>query len=664
MSASQAALASDPDQRSLGALVETLTARQQAGEAIDLEAVVRAHPTHAEALRRLVPALQLLADLGGSLAGGGDVPAGEAAGTLGDYRIVREVGRGGMGIVYEAEQMSLGRRVALKVLPFAATMDPRQLQRFRNEGRAAASLEHPHIVPVYGVGCERGVHYIAMKFIDGRTLAALLDEQRTATPGPVAAEPTTAPAAQPAVDPEKATVVQATATTEPMPRDSAYFRRVAEWGVQAAEALEHAHSLGIVHRDIKPANLLVDGQGKLWVTDFGLAHCQSQAGLTMTGDVVGTLRYMSPEQALARHVLVDHRTDVYSLGVTLYELLTLEPAFGGRDREELLRQIASEEPLKPRRRNKSIPAELETIVLKALEKNPTDRYDTAQGLAEDLERFLKDEPIRARRPSLVQRARKWARRHQPVVWSAAAALLAIVAVIAGSIGWLAGDRAARRTETERAVTLVLDETATWQQAGRIPEALAAARRADWLAETGGAGEALRQRVRARRADLELVAGLEDARLQGAAVKDDHFDHGLVDRLYAEAFQKAELDVEAMPAEEAAERIRESSVAVELAAMLDHWAIARGANQGRADRSWKHQGRADPSWKHLLRVARAADPDRWRGRLRDALEGKDLQALRDLAGSEEVLKQSPLTLFILGEILQAAGAVQLLATVQY
>src|SRR5262249_38286653 len=152
------------------------------------------------------------------------------------------------------------------------------------------------------------------------------------------------------------------------------FRTVAELGIQAAEALDFAHEHGIIHRDIKPANLLLDAESRLWVTDFGLAQVQGDARMTMTGDLVGTLRYMSPEQALAKRVVVDHRTDVYSLGATLYELLTLAPVFGGTDRQELLRQIAFEEPRPLRRLKRTIPAELETIVLKALEKNPAERY--------------------------------------------------------------------------------------------------------------------------------------------------------------------------------------------------------------------------------------------------------------------------------------------------
>ncbi len=195
--------------------------------------------------------------------------------------------------------------------------------------------------------------------------------------------------------------------SSPTTRSSEYFRTVAKLGVQAAEALEHAHDQGVIHRDIKPSNLLVDVEGNLWVTDFGLAQVQSGAALTATGDVLGTLRYMSPEQALAKRPLVDQRSDVYSLGATLYELLTLEPAFPGRDRQELLRQIAFEEPRLPRRLMKAIPAELDTIVMKAMSKELTGRYETARELRDDLVRFLEDKPILARRPTRAERLIKW-----------------------------------------------------------------------------------------------------------------------------------------------------------------------------------------------------------------------------------------------------------------
>ena len=199
--------------------------------------------------------------------------------------------------------------------------------------------------------------------------------------------------------------------------------------MQAAEALEHAHGLGVLHRDVKPANLLVDARGHLWVTDFGLARFQGNNELTLTGDLLGTLRYMSPEQALAKRGVVDHRTDIYSLGTTLFELLTLRPAFDGRDRQELLRQIALEEPTAPRRLDPSLPRDLETIVLKAMAKEPDGRYSAAEELADDLRRFLEDKPIRARRPTFPEQAAKWARRHRRPLMAAA-----VVLVLAGAVG--------------------------------------------------------------------------------------------------------------------------------------------------------------------------------------------------------------------------------------
>jgi serine/threonine protein kinase/Tfp pilus assembly protein PilF len=446
-------------------LVEELIDQLQAGEA-DVEAFLAAHPEHAPTLRRLLPALRIMADLSNSPAGEGRPFAGDAAalGELGDFRLLREVGRGGMGVVYEAEQISLGRRVALKVLPFAATMDPRHLQRFHNEARAAACLHHPHIVPVHGVGCERAVHFYAMQFIEGQTLAELIARRhQAAAPTDKVASPEEG---RDRTTPYVSTVANAPGSTDPGPRDADYYRRVAEWGIQAAEALEHAHSLGIVHRDVKPGNLMVDARGELWVTDFGLART-ADSGLTMSGDLLGTLRYMSPEQAMARHGLVDHRTDVYSLGATLYEQLTLEPAFDGADRQELLRQIAFEEPRPPRRRNRAIPVELETILLKALEKNPAARYATAQEFADDLRRFLEDQPIRARRPTLRQRAVKWTRRHRSVVWSVLAAL--VVGLVATA--W----QAVRATDAEQKAQAALEKLE--QEQDRTTAALTEARQA-------------------------------------------------------------------------------------------------------------------------------------------------------------------------------------------
>jgi serine/threonine protein kinase len=490
-----------PQAESTARALEEYLAAVEVGTAPPREEFLARYPELAEDLDACLAALQFI---GRAAEGPRAVAAGlaeaqppdEATGQLGDFRLIREVGRGGMGVVYEAIQTSLGRRVALKVLPFAATMDPRQLQRFHNEARAAALLDHPHIVHVHAVGCERAVHFYAMQFIEGQTLAQMIADLRLQItdckkPAPRDSKSPAVPGCSPPTQPYSAicnlqsaiapdTAARAAASTERAPRDRAYFRRAAELARQAAEALDHAHTLGIVHRDVKPANLLVDGRGNLWVTDFGLAHVQSDARLTMTGDLVGTLRYMSPEQALAKRVVVDHRTDVYSLGATLYELLTLEPAFAGNDRQELLRQIAFEEPRPPRRINRAIPAELETIVQKAMEKNPADRYATAQEMAEDLRRFLADEPIRARPASAARRLRKWGRRHPAWVAAAATALTTAVAVLSGCIGWEANDWATRHEATQQAVAAAQAESVGWQQRGRLPEALAAARRADGL----------------------------------------------------------------------------------------------------------------------------------------------------------------------------------------
>jgi eukaryotic-like serine/threonine-protein kinase len=458
--------AHDRDYLAYGLVAEEVRACLRAGREPDVEALVRLHPDLADDIRQLVPTLAAIARLGAGaeLPGGNTHPA-----RLGDFRIVREVGRGGMGIVYEAEQESLGRRVALKVLPFAATMDPRQLQRFQNEARAAAQLHHAHIVPVYAVGSDSGTSYYAMQFIEGQSLAQLIQDVRgqglpptspaqAGRDGPSATGPLGPPppgASQTAGGPS------ATPATERPASGPSYFRRSARLGIEAAEALDHAHQLGVVHRDVKPANLLLDTRGHLWVTDFGLAQLHNDPGLTRTGDLVGTFRYMSPEQALARRGVVDHRSDVYSLGVTLYELLTLRPAFPGDDPREILRKVASEDPPPPRRINPAVPPELETVVLKALAKEPRERYATAQELADDLRRWLDDRPVLARRPTPLQRLRKWARRNRPLVAGLAAA--GVVLLLGGFLGLVAYARAqadlARRSESsERRTNQVLYDT--------------------------------------------------------------------------------------------------------------------------------------------------------------------------------------------------------------
>ncbi len=396
------------------------------------------HPELAAAVARCLDGLDLLHRGAKALARPESpvlpLDTGLAAGDrLGEFEIVREVGRGGMGVVYEAVQSSLGRRVALKVLPLAAALSPKQLQRFQTEAHAAAQLHHTNIVSVYAVGCERGVHYYAMQFIDGLPLDAFIRDLRGAE-GRAGGSTST-------MDLRAGPTAPGTSPTASRPgRGRETYRAIARIAAQVADALDYAHEAGVVHRDVKPGNLLLDSKGAVWVTDFGLAQVTARAGLTQTGDVFGTLRYMSPEQAAGRRSEVDHRTDVYSLGATLYELLTLAPVFAGSDRRKLLHRVLNVDPVPPRQVDRSIPAELETIVLKALAKAPADRYATAGELAADLRRFLEDKPILARRPTWAGRARKWVRRHPSAVWAVVALLGLNVAGLAVSTALVARER--------------------------------------------------------------------------------------------------------------------------------------------------------------------------------------------------------------------------------
>jgi serine/threonine protein kinase/WD40 repeat protein len=430
-------------------LAEEFLARYRGGECPSPTEYAERHPELADEIREVFPALLLMEEAGPAGGAGGAAP--EAPRRLGDYRVLREVGRGGMGVVYEAVQESLGRHVALKVLPLQDMADPLRLERFRREARSAAKLHHSNIVPVYEVGECAGTCYYAMQFIRGQGLDQVLGELRRlregagAAPGsvltislaeglrtgqfPAGGREGPPPAASPAEAISSAGTDAPRGTVPDLsgPGDSQYYRNVARLGAQAAEALAHAHGQKVLHRDIKPANLLLDVDGNVWVTDFGLAKEEGE-DLTRTGDVLGTLRYLPPERLRG---VSDARGDVYGLGVTLYELLTLRPAFNGEDRGRLLKQLAEEDPPRPRSLERSVPRDLETVVLKATAKEPRRRYQSAEALAEDLRRFLADRPVLARRSSALEHAWRWCRRNPALGGAsllAAASALATVAV--------------------------------------------------------------------------------------------------------------------------------------------------------------------------------------------------------------------------------------------
>jgi tetratricopeptide (TPR) repeat protein len=479
---------SSGDRNPVEALAEEFLDRQRRGERPTLEDYCRLHPELAEEIRDLFPVLAqiegLRSDGPGDSSGEGDAPVSARVSRLGDFRILREVGRGGMGVVYEAEQESLGRRVALKVLPDSALSDALQVLRFQREAKAAARLHHTNIVPVFGVGQEGGRHYYVMQFIPGMGLDLVLQElrrlrrggpapgglpdpsrfgaasvaeailtgrfsiqeARDGVPRPASTITLDRPASGP-LGPSPSSVNLPGASADSLAGadpDRTFFRSVARIGQQVAEALEYANRQGILHRDVKPSNLLLDPRGNVWVADFGLAKASDSADLTHSGDILGTVRYMAPERFAGK---CDARSDVYALGLTLYEFLALRPAFEASDRQALMRRVMSEEPEPLDKLVPHLPRDLATIVRKAMAREPVERYPTAAALAEDLQRFLDDRPIRARRITAAEQAWRWARRN-PAVAALAAGLLAALA--AGLIGvTLAWRQAAANLELAR-----------------------------------------------------------------------------------------------------------------------------------------------------------------------------------------------------------------------
>jgi WD40 repeat protein/serine/threonine protein kinase len=486
-------------------LAEEFLERYRKGERPPLKEYADRHPELAAEIREVFPAMAMMENIavadssfeGDEAEKKAAKPAELALKQLGDYRIIREIGHGGMGVVYEAEQVSLGRHVALKVLPSQALADTKHKRRFEREAKAAAKLHHTNIVPVFGVGEHDGLPYYVMQFIQGLGLDVVLEELNRM--GPAAEHTPTAlrsageirvsrrvaaaevartlisGAFQASADsdherdlvrqPQPGATVElpvdglaggssgsaaksdtsglsesftvssssitlpGSSTTGPKNtgKKQSYWHSVANIGRQVADALEYAHKQGILHRDIKPSNLLLDLRGTVWVTDFGLAKVAGPGGdnLTHTGDILGTLRYMPPEGFEGRS---DARGDVYSLGLTMYELLAMRPAFNEKDRGKLIKHVTTGEPTPLHRVNRDAPRDLVTIIHKAIDRDPGQRYTTAEDMASDLQRFLDDEPILARRQTPVERYWRWAR-HNPGIAILGGVLTAVLVLV-------------------------------------------------------------------------------------------------------------------------------------------------------------------------------------------------------------------------------------------
>jgi serine/threonine protein kinase/Tfp pilus assembly protein PilF len=674
--------ASGPDR--LGQLADEYLERYRRGERPALTEYAARHPELAEQIRELFPALVVMEDVRPEP----QPPAGpprpqDTLRRLGEYRIVREIGRGGMGVVYEAEQESLGRRVALKVLPPGALGDARHVERFQREARAAARLHHTNIVPVFGVGAEGGTHYYAMQYIEGRPLDDVLAELRrlraeadrrggpraavaptvlSPREGPPAGGPSSAdvalslwqgpahPASPPGPDepasPERSAGDRTPATASPssgLLSDPQYpfAKRVARLGVQVADALEYAAGQGVLHRDVKPSNLLLDVWGNVWLADFGLAKAAGTPDLTRPGDLLGTLRYLAPERF---HGRADVRSDVYALGLTLYEVLALRPAFDGRDQAELARQITAAAPPRLDRLDPRLPRDLVTIVHKAMAREPADRYQTPGALAEDLRRFLDDRGIVARRAGLAEQAWRWCRRN-PTMAALVAALLALLLVATGGGVWLVRQHAERRAEAARRDREQRQEVGTaLAQAASLRKGMHF--RAAWeLLEQAGelvgpAGPAdLRAQVEQARADLALAERLDAARLHAATLVEGKFEPARAEPLFAAALAEAGLVREGDDAEAAAARVRGSAARLEVVAGLDDWA---GLTQDRVRRAW------------LLAVARAAYPGPARDRLGRPGLWEDRAALTQAAQELRNAELSPQLATAVGRALRAVG----------
>jgi tetratricopeptide (TPR) repeat protein/serine/threonine protein kinase len=663
---------SDPGADQLGRLADEFLERLRRGERPALSEYTARHPTLADQIRDLFPALVMMEDVRPGTQAGGATPGGGSPRRLGEYFIVREIGRGGMGVVYEAEQESLGRRVALKVLPPGMVRDAKQVLRFEREARAAARLHHTNIVPVFGVGQEDGTHYYVMQCIEGRPLDEVLaelrrlrsepefrDAPRTAAVAPPAGPADTAGAPscasvarslwqgqfRPPVPPEGGGAADSAgpARREPTTPSSPlsdpqrpFAKSVAHLGVQVAEALEYAAGQGVLHRDVKPSNLLLDVWGTVWLTDFGLAAATGTPDLTNTGDLLGTLRYMAPERFEGR---ADARSDVYALGLTLYEMLALRPAFDGHNQAELVGHITAAEMPRLNKLDPRLPRDLVTIVHKATAREPVDRYQTAGALADDLRRFLDDRSIVARRSSVLEQTWRWCRRN-PTVAGLLAALLTLFLLTVGGVVWHERQQAERRGRARESVEAALERLPGLRWQGRWTEADTVLTQAASRLDDADSDDLGRQLGQAR-TELALAKRLEDIWLGWMTyLTAGRFDANAVAAAYETAFREAGVAV-TEDEERAAARIRGSALRDLLVASLDDWAYMTSDDHLR---------------ERLLRVARRADPDPgWRDRLRDPAIWKDRPALERLAREAPVVELSPQALTTLVRLLDRSGA---------
>jgi serine/threonine protein kinase len=409
---------------------------------------------------------------------------------LGDFEILRELGRGGMGVVYEARQISLNRKVALKLLATSLGLSSKAVIRFKREAEAAAKLHHTNIVPIYATGEHDGAHFYAMELIEGPGLDQVIAQRRD--------DPGNGKSPSAVTDPTASVTAAASSLAS---SGGGHFDSIARMIAEVADALDYAHAQGVVHRDIKPSNLLLSSDGRLHMNDFGLARMLEQPGMTVSGEFVGSPMYMSPEQIAVGRAPLDHRTDIYSLGATLYQVLTLESPFLGERRDQVIGQIIHKEPRRPRSINRKIPVDLETICLKAMEKDPDKRYQSAGDMAADLRAYVNRFAISARRVGPVGRALRWSRRHKAL--SVALTCMAVAILVAGTIGYRA--HVADRKHRVEAIEQELEEANRSALYGEYDRALQGVQRAADLGASDGRLQLLRGEIALYRGEYETAA---------------------------------------------------------------------------------------------------------------------------------------------------------------